>query len=255
MEAVVAVSTVLLVVILSKIMQQQLPPAHRRLTVVGCFVEQLPSDFLLPPIFCSNEFFQFSEVFLAVIRDALSLSAVASCTSCLLIISLKAFWNVVMDDKPNVRLVDTHTECDGGHDNLSPFHDEVILGLAPEIGIKSCMVRCSLDVVGNKERRQFLHRLTAHAIDDATLMLILEDEAHDIFIGGIGDFLLDLIIEVRSVERRLELHTVENIEIFLDVEFHLISGGGCEGDDWRTSYFLHNRSDILVFRSEVVSPF
>ena len=65
-----------------------------------------------------------------------------------------------MDDVAHIRLVDTHTEGDGGHDDINLIHDEIVLRLCARRRIHASMIGTGIDVIGPQHLGQFLHFLT-----------------------------------------------------------------------------------------------
>ena len=64
----------------------------------------------------------------------------------------------------------------------------------------------------------------------------------------------DLVVEVRTVERRLENRGVGHAQVLLDVELHLGGGRGRQGDQRRRTDLVDDRPDTAVLRAEVVAP-
>ena len=160
MLAVIAVATVFLSVFLTEIMQQQFTPAYGRFCVCGSVKKELPTYFLLVDRLHLHEFLQLLQVLVRVIRDTNSLTSVASRTSCFLIIAFKALWNIIMYDKPHIRFVDAHTECDCGYNDIDTFHQEIILCLRAHFRVKTSMIGCNFYVVCRKMSGQLLHFLS-----------------------------------------------------------------------------------------------
>ena len=115
------------------------------------------------------------------------------------------------------------------------------------------MISSSLYVVGLQHSGKLLYLLSRQAIDNTALAGVLLDELDDILVD-IFRLRTYLIIEVRTVERTLELLGIDHVEVLLDVTAHLVSGRGSQGDDWSLAYLVDNRTDTAVFRSEVMSP-
>ena len=62
-----------------------------------------------------------------------------------------------MYDEAHIRLVDSHAEGDGGHDDVDILHEEVVLCLRTQLRFQSGMVGCCLDIVGLEDFSQLLH--------------------------------------------------------------------------------------------------
>ena len=159
-----------------------------------------------------------------------------------------------MYHKAHVGLIYTHAKGDGGHNDIDILHQEVVLRLCPGGRVKSGMIGCCLDIIGTKDGSEFFHLLPRQAIDDAALSRMLLDKPDDILIDilRLGPY---LVIEVRTIERALELLGIDDAEILLDITTHLVGGCGCQSDDGGRTYLIDNRTDTTIFRTEIVTPF
>ena len=72
--------------------------------------------------------------------ETYTFSAVASGTSGLLIVSLKALGDVVVYDETHVGFVDTHSERDRSHNDLYFLHEESILVGCSGLSIHAGMI-------------------------------------------------------------------------------------------------------------------
>ena len=160
MKAVVAVMTVLLGIFLTEVVEQHLTTAHRRLGIDCRLLEQLTTDVLFGNRLALHELLEFLEVLIRIERYTLSLAAITSGTSRLLIIPLKTLRDVVMDDETHVGFVDTHTEGYRSHDDIDGLHEEIVLRLTACHAVKTCMIGSRLDVVGTQYGSQFLYLLS-----------------------------------------------------------------------------------------------
>ena len=179
-QAVVARSAVLGFVILAEIVQQQLSAARVGLGIGDSLDEQLLSDLLLGDRLALHELLQLLYVLITIECYALSLSSVTACSSGLLIISLDALRDVVMDDETHIRLVDAHSECYRRHNDVNLLHQEPVLILRPCLRIKTGMVWRRLDAVDVQQFRKLFHLLSAEAVDDARLAGILSYVLDDV---------------------------------------------------------------------------
>ena len=68
-------------------------------------------------------------------------------------------------------------------------------------------------------------------------------------------FVTNLVVQVRSVERRLEDGSVHDSEILLNVVLDLRGGCRRQGHDRSPAYHLDHVPDPAVLRPEVMSPF
>ena len=158
-----------------------------------------------------------------------------------------------MNDETHVGLVNSHTEGDGCHDDVYLLRQEVVLRLRARGGIESRMIGCRLDFVGTQHFREFLHLFPRQAIDDAALACVLLDKTDNLLVYPFR-FLADFIIQVRAVERALEFLCIHDAQTLLDVCPHLVGGGSCQRYNRCGADTLDSRSDVPIFRSEIVSP-
>ena len=166
-ETVVAQSAVVLRIILSEIVQQHPAAAHAGFGVRHGVHKQLTAYLLLRNRLALHELFQFADVLIAVERDAFSVLPVPAGTSGLLIIALDAFRNIIVYDKAHIRLVDSHAEGYGRHNDLHVLHQEPVLVLRPGLRIQSRMIRKRADSVDLQQLGDFLNFLAAQAVYDS----------------------------------------------------------------------------------------
>ena len=199
MKAIVAGSAVVLRIILTEIIEQQLPPALVGFGVSHGFQQELFPYLLLGHRLALHEFLEFLDILVTVKGDAVATSSVSSCPSGLLIIAFYAFRNIIMYHEPHVRLVDTHSESDCGHDYVYFLHQEPVLIFRTGLGIQSGVVRQGLDTVYIEELRQFRDLFPAEAIHYSgfagMLLDILDDVPLRIYLVP------DFIVKIRPVER------------------------------------------------------
>ena len=66
-----------------------------------------------------------------------------------------------MDDESHVRLVDTHSECDGGHDDVDLFGQKFVLVFGSDFSVHSRMVRDSFYSVDSQYLSEFFDLFAA----------------------------------------------------------------------------------------------
>ena len=253
MQAVVAGAAIVLGIILSEIIEQELAPALAGLCVGNRFIEQLLAYLLLRHRLSLHELLQLLDVLVAVIGDASAFLPVTACAAGFLVVAFYALGNVVMDDETHVRLVYAHAEGDGGHNHVHLFHQEQVLILRPGLGVQAGVVRERLDAVDGQQLGHLLHLLAAETVNDAGLAGILAQEADDVLLRI--HFVPHLIIQIGPIEGRLEHLGILDAEILEDVALDLGRGRSREGDDGSQLDFLHDGADFPVFRTEVMAPF
>ena len=72
-----------------------------------------------------------------------------------------------MYHEAHIRLVYSHAEGNGSHDDIYFLHQKLVLVLRPGPGIQPRMVRKRLDTVYVQKLRKLFHLLPAQAIYDA----------------------------------------------------------------------------------------
>ena len=159
-----------------------------------------------------------------------------------------------MYNKAHIRLVDTHTECDGSNNDLTFFHQKSILVLASFLRIHTCMIWQSGDIVHLQNLRERLNLLARHTIYYTGFALHLLDEAHKILVDIFGLW-TNFVIQVRTVERALEYGGITDLKILLNILLYFGSSSSGKGDNRCRADLLDKRADISVFGTEIVSPF
>ena len=129
MQTVVAIMAVFLSILFTEIVQQHLPATYTRLGIGCSLSQQLTTDILLGNGFALHELIEFLQVLLGIERDTHALTAVTTGTASLLIVAFQRLGDIIMDDETHIGFVDTHTEGDGGHNDVNLLHQEVVLGL------------------------------------------------------------------------------------------------------------------------------
>ena len=233
-------------------MEQRLAAAHRALGIGDRLLQEQFADLLFGDGLALHEFLEFLDILVAVEGQAVALAAVTSGAAGLLVVAFERFGDVVVDHVAHVGFVDTHAEGDRGDDDVDPLHEEVVLVGGTRGGIHAGMVGPGADAVGDEQFGELLDLLAAQAVDDAALALVLLDEADDLAVHVV--FGPDLVVEVRTVERRLENRGVGHAQVLLDVELHLGGGRGRQGDQRRRTDLVDDRPDTAVLRAEVVAP-
>ena len=254
MTAVVAIAAVFLVVRFSEIMQQYLAPTHRRLGVVGRLEQQLMAYLLFLHGFCLHQFVELLQIFAAVERNAVSQTPVAARTTRLLIISLEALGNVVMDHEPHVGLVDAHSERYRGYDHVDALLQKRVLVGRTLRRVHSGVIGQGCYAVDVQRLGKLLHFFAAQAVYDARFSGMLTDVADYLFVDILG-LRSHFVIKVLAVEARFIDLGVQNAEIFLDVVLHLQRGRGGQRYHREISYLRYHGSDLAVFGAEIVAPF
>src|SRR5699024_5276292 len=81
---------------------------------------------LLVSLLLDQEFIHF-HILSLVVKNTLSRLSIPACTACFLIVTFNIFWHIIVDHKPDIRLVNPHTESIGSHHDGFPVVDKVLL--------------------------------------------------------------------------------------------------------------------------------
>ena len=142
--------------------------------------------------------------------------------SCFLVISFKAFGNVVVDDESHIGLVDAHAKGDGSHNHIDVFFKKSILGVATHLGIQSCVIGARIDVVGAKHLGEFFHAFAREAVDDTTHMRVTLDESDDVVIH-FSRLLSHFVVEVGSIKTSFLYSSASGIPKFFLMSMRTLS--------------------------------
>ena len=159
-----------------------------------------------------------------------------------------------MYHKTHIRLVNPHSKSDGSDNHIYILFQKTILIGSACSRIHTGVISARVDPVSLKHLGQFFHLLTAQAIDNTRFTRISLDKLDNIPVYVIR-LRAYFVIQVRTIERRLELLRVLHTQVFLNIHTHLRSRGGSKGYHRRLSYFINNRTDAAVLRTEVMPPF
>ena len=105
-------------------------------------------------------------------QHALAGHSVAPSPASLLVVTLNALGHVVVDHQTHVRLIDAHSERDGGYDDGKLVTDEAFLDIPSVIGLHAAVVRLSAEALPGQGPRGFLGRPSGETIDDCRLALV-----------------------------------------------------------------------------------
>ena len=254
LAAVVAVAAVVLVVFLAEIVQQQFAPAYSALRITLRLEQQLVPDAYLFRCLVFLEPAQTLYVVRRIETQTVALAAVTTGTPCLLIIAFQRFRDVIMYHETHIRLVDTHAERYRCYYHLAFLHQERVLVGAASRGIHPGVIGARADAVHLQHLCQILHFLARETIYYTALALHTSDETDKVFVHILG-LRTHFIVQVRAVETALEDRRVFHPEVLLDVFLHFRRRGRGQSDDGCLADTLNHRTDLAVFRTEVMTPF
>ena len=257
-QAVVAVATVVLAVFLAEIAQNIHASAHGTFCIRHNFLDQLASHLLFGDVLVGEELVQSLNVVFGIESDAFAFAAVASGTSCFLIVAFKAFGYVVMYHETHIGFVNTHTEGYGSHYYIDLLHEELVLVFGTGFCIESCMIWQRFDAVDHQQFGQILDTFSCEAIDNSALVRILFYESYYLFVQHkrFGRFRPHLVVQVGPVKAGNEYLGILHLQILDDVLLHFGCGRSREG---KYRYVVVDHIDgtaqAAVFGAEVMPPF
>ncbi len=162
-----------------------------------------------------------------------------------------------MNNKTDIRLVNTHTKSYGGYNNLYIFIQKLVLPVGPKLGVKAGMVSNSLNIIGHQYFSQLLSCFTVKRINNTAFVHVLANKAYHTFYGLLFFNLgLYFVIQVGAVKRRNINVGVIKAKVFYNIALHLWCCGSRKGHNssaWL--YLVHHLPQATVLRPEIVPPF
>src|SRR3972149_3502542 len=115
--------------------------------------------------------FQFEFVGITEKEDTFALQPVSSCTPGLLIIPFNTLRQVIVNNIPDIRLVNAHSECDSSDDDFCIVTYKPFLILRPYFRSQACMIWKGPESFSLKPSGNVLHSLAALTIDNSRISL------------------------------------------------------------------------------------
>ena len=127
MKAIVAVTAIFLPVFFPEIAHEGLSATHTAFGKCDGLINQLSHHFSFTEGLVLHQVLQFVHVFMGIIEYAFSFKTIPPGPSSFLVVIFYGFRNIVMYDKADIRLVDSHSKCDGCNDDLNILVEKHIL--------------------------------------------------------------------------------------------------------------------------------
>ena len=124
-----------------KIMENKFTAGNRSFSKSHDILKQCQTNLLFRHRLTTHKLFEFFDVFVTVERQTMSLTAISTRSSRLLVITFYTLGHVIMNHKANVWFIDPHTKGNRCDDNISIFHKEHILIFNPCLRVQACMIR------------------------------------------------------------------------------------------------------------------
>ena len=254
LSAVVAQSTVWFRERLAKIVQERMPPADRGLTKPGQCIELLLLDFLIPGICIRivDEPELFCHIVPVVEEDTLTGHTVPPRPSGLLVIGFDVFREIVVQDKPDIRFIDSHAKGNGRTAHLYFIPDKRFLVLPADMIRETSMIRERGISLCLQIRGELFGMFPGKTVDDAGCVPVGFQKRKDLpfRIAGFTDF----IGEVFPVERTHEHTGVLQAQFTDDIILHGTGGSRGHRDHRDVRPGLLDHPEFPVLGTEVMTP-
>ena len=174
----------------------------------------------------------------------------------LLVVRLDGAGDVVVDDEPDVRLVDPHAEGVGrdGHRPRRVHEPLLIAGARGEVHPRVVGEHGPVLQAGRQDRRHLVHRLARGAIDDGAARLLAEQAEKLLrLLLDLGDSPA-LVDQVGAVEAGDDDGRLAQAELVQDVCADVLGRGGGEGDTRRVAEPAPHLAQAQILRPKVMPP-
>ena len=138
----------------------------------------------------------------------------------LLIIALQILGHIIVDDEPDVGLVNAHAEGVGRHHDLNAVVEEVVLILPAHLGVQLGVVGRRPDAPALEQAGRLVHLLRSAAIDDPRIVALPEHKVQQLLRLLAGQGAARLEVKVGSVEAGRHLIGLMEFEVAADVVPH-----------------------------------
>ena len=146
------------------------------------------------------EFLQLHNVIDVIKHHAVAFQAVAARTPRFLVVAFERLGRVIVNHKPNVGLVNAHSEGNCGADYVHFFVQKSVLVAHARRRVQARVVGRGLDVVHVQELRHFFHRFAAQTIHNPRFALVVLNVFNQLFID-ISRFWAHFIVQIFAIER------------------------------------------------------
>ena len=157
-----------------------------------------------------------------------------------------------MDDETDVRAIDAHSECHGGHDDVGALGCKRVLRVTALLRAHARVISPRPAAARRERSGHGIDVLAADAVDDACFSRMAADHFLDLqdFVGTRND----AVAQVRPIEIADQDHRLPQPQLAADVGAHLLCRRSREGVNRRTGKELAQLAELAVFGTEIVSP-
>ena len=213
----------------------------------GCRIQLLV---ILPSL---NEILVGDHIFPTVEKNTFCRISVTACTSSFLIIALHVLWHIIMNDVPNIRLVDSHSKCIGSYHHMTAVIDKIILVVPAFLIREPCMISGGSDTVPDQFSADLLHHFSGQTVDDPAVIRMLQYVVVYFLVFIFRRFYRK--VQILPVESCRGAKRIPKPQKPRDIFSYLFGCRSCKGADHRTLWKLcHKLRDLQITWSEVLSP-
>src|SRR5262244_1244297 len=118
---------------------------------------------------------------MGILENAFPFHSIPPGATGFLVIIFYALGNIIMNNEPDVRFIDTHTKRDSGNNYLYIFIEKLILPFGSDLTVDPGMISNRLNIIFLKKFSELFCCFSICCVDDPTLPFILTDESHQAF--------------------------------------------------------------------------
>ena len=235
--------------------------ADSHLIEIGEMLIDLLDVFLVGEVL-ADAFLKFSFVGVVIEQHGIRFASITSRPTCFLEVGLDGVGAIEMNHQSHIRLVNTHSEGVGGHDDANLVIMPTLLAVVFHRMVEPCVEvgrrvggNLLVQVVGNL----FRSPTTSDVNDGATSDGREDVDELSVFVGGVANN----VCQVLAFKTHLEHIRLPELQLLLDVVDDTWGCCGCESEDggqvlgvgcWVLGDGLAYFRNLQISRSEVISP-
>ena len=162
-------------------------------------------------------------------------------------------WQVVVDDKPHVGLVNAHAKGDGGTNHPHIVAQKLFLMFRALFGRQAGMIRFGRNAILGEVGGGLLHGFARLTIDNPAFPPARAEKFEQLIVGlAFGQHPVG---EIGAVETGDVTARVAQFQMGDNVLAHPLRGGGGERHEGHAGKMIAQIGDLPVFRPEIMAPF
>src|SRR5205814_4408722 len=252
-EAVITAVARGLTIFFAEIAQQRRAPAFAGFGVMHHLPELLARDALLAFALLIDEMRLLDDIARAEKQRAFARQPIAPGAARLLIIAFDVLRQIVMNDEPHVRFIDSHPEGDRRRDHPDVISEEQLLILGALPGRETGVIRFRLYPVLAQVSCQRIRRFSARAINDTAVVRPTSNDCEQLLVRC--RFRNDAITEIRPVKAGDVTARIAQRELLEDVRADSFGCGRSECHNWHIRQMSPQLFQFAIFRPEIMTPF